>query len=454
MERNVENEPIRELTHDLKQGRLTRGAFMTKALAMGVSLVAADKLLNANPAFAMSRAEHELRASAKTLQYWTPFAGADGPHMGLMVDRYNHAHAGSGYYFNFVRVGGGYETKMTSAAISHTLPDVAAYRLDWIPDAVARGIFGPIDDIAAANHIKASDYVPAVWQGGIQNGHRYSIPLDTHVAVFWWNKDVLGKAGISAPPTNMQEFTTACNAVMKSGKIAYPLSINWPLPLQFVTFHAQNGGHLFNADHSRAAFNDAAGQKALQFMVDVVKKGWSPTNLTDEGNISFLGQKSAMWIDGIWWLQGVKDAKFNFGAGPVPTLFAQPGCWSGSHQMVLPNKPRPAADREAIGKFITYIVQNAAEWAKGGQVPASKTVRDSAEFKAVQPQATIAAEEPYVHFVDPVPGCDQAYYNSLGPLTAAVQGKMGVKEALDTAVANANKILAAAKASFSASGQD
>ena len=142
-----EQEHLRELTADLKTGRMTRGQFVSKALAMGISLTAAAKLLDANPALAHNKAEQQLQAAGKTYQYWTPFAGADGPHMKLMADVYNSKNPGT--YFNFVRVGGGYETKMTSAAISKTLPDVAAYRADWIPDAVARGIFEPIDDIAS-----------------------------------------------------------------------------------------------------------------------------------------------------------------------------------------------------------------------------------------------------------------------------------------------------------------
>src|SRR2546423_4766519 len=229
-----ERAAVRELTDDLKSSRLTRGDFVNKALAMGVSLVTADMLLSANPAFAMSKAERELRASGKVLQYWTPFAGADGPHMKLMVDRYNAAHPG--YYFNFVRVGGGYETKMTSAAISHTLPDVAAYRLDWIPDAVARGIFESIDDIARQNHIAASDFAPAVWQGGLHNGHRYSIPPDTHVSVFWYNKDLLVKAGLKDTPRNKAEFDAATNAIKKAGYTAYPVSTSRPPPLPFPPF--------------------------------------------------------------------------------------------------------------------------------------------------------------------------------------------------------------------------
>ena len=448
-----ERAAVRELTDDLKSGRMTRGDFVNKALAMGLSLATADMLLSANSAFAMSKAERELRASGKVLQYWTPFAGNDGPHMKLMVDRYNAAHPG--YYFNFVRVGGGYETKMTSAAISHTLPDVAAYRLDWIPDAVARGIFEPIDDIARENHIRASDFAPAVWQGGLQNGRRYSIPLDTHVAVFWYNKDLLAKVGLKGAPSNKAEFDAATNAIKKAGYIAYPVSISWPLPLQFTTFFWQNGGELFTPDKQKAAYNSAAGIKALSFLVGLVQSGASPKNITDEGNVAFLNRKAAMWIDGIWWLQGIKDAHLRYGGAPVPTLFQKRAMWSGSHQMVLPRKSRSSADRAAIGKFITYVVSNATEWAKGGQIPASKRVRDTAAFHAVHPQAEIAVEEPYVKFVDPFPGASQAFYGPFAKYGGlAVSGKMSVKAALDAAVAESNKVLAAARASFSSGSSD
>jgi multiple sugar transport system substrate-binding protein len=451
---NEENEAVRELTSDLKSGHLTRGAFVTKALAMGLSVAVADRLLNSNPAFAASPAERALQreAAGKTYQYWTPFAGDDGPHMKLMVDRYNSANRGT--YFNYVRVGGGYETKMTSAAISHTLPDVAAYRADWIPDAVARHIFEPIDDLATANHIGSSDFNPQVWQAGAQAGHRYAIPLDTHVAVFYYNNDILAKAGLHRAPTNKAEFDAALAAVKKTGNIAFPVSINWPLPVHFCTFLWQQGGSLFSSDGNKCTWNSPQGQRALQYIVDIVNSGASTKNITDEGQVAFLTKKAAMWIDGIWWLQGVKDAKFNYGAAPTPYIFGK-AAWTGSHQMVLPTKSRSAADRAALGKFISYIVSNSVEWAKGGQVPASAAVRESAAFKAVQPQATIATEEPYVQLVGPKPGQSAAFYNSFTASAGqAVAGKMSVKAALDQSVALGNKLLASSRAAFGSGNSD
>ena len=240
----------------------------------------------------------------------------------------------------------------------------------------------------------------------------------------------------------------------KTGTIAFPVSINWPLPVHWSTFFWQMKGELWSSDNQKATFNTDPGVRALQYIIDLVNKQHaSPKNITDEGNISFLNKKAAMWLDGIWWLQGVKDARFDYGAGPVPYLFDTPAAWTGSHQMVLPAKTRTAADRLSLGKFISYIVQNSAEWSKGGQVPANATVRASAAFKAVQPQATIATEEQYLHLVGPLPGQSNAFYSTFGKYAGlALQGKLSAKQALDQATTEANKILVQARSQFSSGG--
>ena len=53
------------------------------------------------------------------------------------------------------------------------------------------------------------------------------------------------------------------------------------------------------------------------------------------------------------------------------------------------SSPTPSA---AARVFVNYISQKSLEWAKGGQVPARKQVRESAEFKALPEQAGSFAE--------------------------------------------------------------
>ena len=69
-------------------------------------------------------------------------------------------------------------------------------------------------------------------------------------------------------------------------------------------------------------------------------------------------------------------------------------------------------------------------------------MRNSAQFKAVEPQATIAPEVEYVFFAPPVPGIGDAIAPLYQAVSAMTAGKgTDVKKALDDAAAKATQIL-------------
>ncbi len=53
----------------------------------------------------------------------------------------------------------------------------------------------PLDDIAADLKLEESDFIPAVWKGGIYQDKRYGIPLDVHSLAQYWNSDQLIEGG-------------------------------------------------------------------------------------------------------------------------------------------------------------------------------------------------------------------------------------------------------------------
>jgi multiple sugar transport system substrate-binding protein len=82
-------------------------------------------------------------------------------------------------------------------------------------------------------------------------------------------------------------------------------------------------------------------------------------------------------------------------------------------------------------------------WAQAGQIPASATVRESAEFQALEAQAAIAPSVENALIPPSVPGIGDAY----APLGEAVSAVMGgtetdIQAALDAAAEAANQILA------------
>lgn len=118
--------------------------------------------------------------------------------------------------------------------------------------------------------------------------------------------------------------------------------------------------------------------------------------------------------------------------------------------LTLPTQAEPDACKDtAAGSFIKYLLDNSVTWARAGQLPASSVVRSSAEFQAIEPQASIAAAAEHVFFPPSVPGITDAY----APLDEAVSSLMAgtatdIQAALDDAAARANQILAENKDNY------
>ena len=99
-----------------------------------------------------------------------------------------------------------YAKVQTSAAVGEA-PDVVTYHASRLPLAVQQGIMQPItaDDFKAMGMGEA-DFAKATWDAVTIDGKQYCVPLDTHPIVLYYNKDILGKAGLldaSGKPTGL-----------------------------------------------------------------------------------------------------------------------------------------------------------------------------------------------------------------------------------------------------------
>ncbi|MCA1954601.1 MAG: ABC transporter substrate-binding protein [Anaerolinea sp.] len=383
------------------------------------------------------------------LQYWNPFTGPDGPFMGEMVEAFNASHPDIKVTMTSQ---GEYYTQLATAAAADTLPDVAILHADQVATHAFRNMLRPMDDLVAEMGISGSDYPAGVWNAGEVAGRRYSIPLDIHPMTAFYNADLLKAAGFDAPPKTAEEFEAIAAAITSGDNKGFDITGGFPVQQIFQQMLHQFGGSEFNADGTEATWNSEAGIKALQWMKDVQSKYSEPNLEVDaELNAFKTGTVGMVW-NGIWQTTNVTGSgvEFDGRAAAVPQIGPQMAVWAGSHQFTLPvhKKVDPCKDR-AAAIFIKYMVENSVTWAKAGQIPASNSVRASAEFKAIEPQATIASSVEYAFFPPSVPGITDAY----GPLGEAVGAVMNgtapdIKAALDDAARRANEILAQNRATY------
>jgi multiple sugar transport system substrate-binding protein len=134
---------------------------------------------------------------------------------------------------------------------------------------------------------------------------------------------------------------------------------------------------------------------------------------------------------------------------PLPDIGGTKAAWAGSHQFVLPTLKTPDENKSTAARvFLNWISTKSLEWAKGGQVPARNSVRESAEFKALKEQATLATQIDDLHFPPAVAGIGDAMPEFDKALNLAVLGTKDPKAALSEAAGRATKILEANKKKY------
>jgi multiple sugar transport system substrate-binding protein len=306
----------------------------------------------------------------------------------------------------------------------------------------------PLDDVASNLGLQESDFAPLVWKAGEYNNKRYGIPLDMHPFGLYYNKALMEEAGLDpdSPPQTRDEYEAALEEFKRSG-----IQGSWVSPFLFtggLTWECllfQFGGSLYNEDVTKAVFNSDAGVEALEWLVGLVENEYSPSDIAQDAELEAFQQgKNALHWNGIWQINAFKEEEaLDWGVAPVPQIGSEKGVWSGSHNFVIMNQ-QPLDDNkvQASKVFINWISEKSIEWAKAGQIPARKNVRDSEEFQNLPEQSTLAQQLDYVNFVPPVPGIGDVQPTTFEQaVNEAIIGKKEPKEALDEAASRADQLL-------------
>jgi multiple sugar transport system substrate-binding protein len=382
------------------------------------------------------------------LGFWNGFTGGDGPVMLQLVDQFNKEHKNIKVNMVTMQWSPDFYQKTPSAVASGQGPDVAIMHIDQLALNAARGVIIPLDDVAQSLGLQEKDFASSIWEGGIYKGKRYGIPLDTHPLGLYYNKAVMEKGGLDPdkPPQTKDEYMEAVKKLKSKG-----IQGSWVPPslftgwMMFQSLLWQFGGDLYNEDVTRATVNSDAGVEALSWMVDLVREGYSPKNVAQDGDVIALqnGQNAFNW-NGIWMINVFgTNPDLKWDVAPLPQIGTQKAAWANSHNFVLPNQPDPDPNKLRASKvFIDWVSKHSLEWAKGGQVPARNSVRESKGFKKLEWQPQFAKELPYLHFGPAAPGVREIGENILfTAVNQAVLLNSSPKSALDTAAERANKLL-------------
>ncbi|WP_197080908.1 ABC transporter substrate-binding protein [Gordoniibacillus kamchatkensis] len=246
------------------------------------------------------------------LTLWTPLSGGDGIFMHDLVAAYNKENT-DGITVDLVNnKSEEYYTKLPTAIVTEEAPDVAIIHASRYAQYVRNGFIDPIDDVAQAAGVRWEDVNPHVLSSTVAGGKHYSIPLDTHLIVFFYNKTLLRQAGlldaadrpaIEPGPDGFIRFLETIRKRLPSG-IA-PLSMPsmrldpywlwWSLYNQI----ADKGGVMYTDDGHASAINNDTALKAMNFVYSLYSSQLIPPNISDAQKLFVEGQAATL-IQGVW----------------------------------------------------------------------------------------------------------------------------------------------------------
>ncbi|MGW3969832.1 extracellular solute-binding protein [Streptomyces ardesiacus] len=348
------------------------------------------------------------------VRYWNLFSGGDGYNMIAMLDSFRRDNPGIDVKDSTLQWGSPFYTKLAMAAAGNRAPDLGVMHLGRVTGFLPGRLLDPWDPALLAEYgVREKDFNPELWKRAVIDGKLYALPLDIHVQLCFYRKDVLRKAGLLGgdgrlvPVTSTDEWFDVLKEAKKAtgkglqtlGLHVNDLNVQWWM---FVAFYTQLGGTWFDAANTGVTFDTAKATEVLEFLRRHVTDGYSVAGAADAEQ--FVNGAPFTW-EGNWSVPVFDTAKLDYGATPLPPVFGRRATHAESHAFVLPHQSdRSGATNDAAHRLAAYVVRHAQQWAGGGHIPAYTPTLSSAAYRKLQPQSEYVsamdhqATEPKVWF--------------------------------------------------------
>ena len=150
------------------------------------------------------------------------------------------------------------------------------------------------------------------------DGSLYMIPFEYQLEVFWYNKALLNKAGVTVP-TSLDAIPTACAKLRSAGitPIALDGQDQWPLEryAAYYPFRTAGPDYIQQLKQGKASLSDATGKAATAWLAKLgsnkcFEDGFSSTGYADAQAL-FTSGKAAMYGIGTWELSNLATTKLS-----------------------------------------------------------------------------------------------------------------------------------------------
>ncbi|WP_127473269.1 ABC transporter substrate-binding protein [Microbacterium sulfonylureivorans] len=291
----------------------------------------------------------------------------------------------------------------------------AAFRTDNVPDVIAADPGQALPYITSGNYMDITEQVEAYAGGASITGPQlestkwddkyWGTPAFLDASVLLYNKDLFEQAGISGPPTNLDEMLDSARKVSALGDEYYGLTLGGSCAgcLAFSTmpnFWSSTGGALIigaDLDDQKAGAADNPGLKA---MLEMYKAAWAEGLIPQAAqaetgatwNKDFQAGNIGIATGGLGsYTSAPAEVKDSIGVAPLPTAEGGISTYLGGGNFGITAKAKNPA---GAWQFIQFALakEQQATLPEAGFSPVRSDLLDDAAFTAQYPYVVPAIE--------------------------------------------------------------
>jgi multiple sugar transport system substrate-binding protein len=276
-------------------------------------------------------------------------------------------------------------------------------------------------------------------------GHYYGVPWILDTKYFYYNKKMLGEAGVNPPPDTWDGVVEAARALKSQGVVEYPLIWSWAqaeaIICDYATLLGAYGGQFFD-EGGKPAFNTGGGLQALEFMrMTLDEKLSNPAStetLEDDARRIISQGEAAMALNWTYMFALANDPNESQVAGQIEIAHTPqgpagaPGV-NGSMGMAISNGSQ---NQDEAWKFIEFMTSQKVQdqYAKLS-LPIWKSSYEEKKVVDALPQVVPVAKEQLNDMIlrPIVPQYNDVSHTLQVEMQLALTGKKTPKQALDDA---------------------
>ena len=319
-------------------------------------------------------------------------------------------------------------------------PDVVIMHQSVISDYQGRGLLEPMDELLREAGIGPETFTEAGRAGAIKSGRTYALPWDTIGRLWHINTALMRQAGLMdgdrpiLPASPEQLLEHARRFKQATGK-PYLIQAQVSAPDYYVanlyTYLLAQGAEIF-PDSRHIRLNTPEAHRIVQLF----------KTLNADGGIFPTGTWMIGPYDDEAKIEG-RPLHGNYAVMPFPRLWGEEAAFVDGHAWVMPRAERTARERQAIGRFLSFLAAHNFDWSRTGHLPAFQAVLATPQFRALPHRSDIAAMAATGAQLPEHAQRQSAIQGLIGEeLEAAVAGTKPIDQALADAERRVNELLA------------